>query len=158
MSDSAARLLEALEGRGMTVAVAESLTGGLVCAAITAVPGASRCFLGGIVAYAAPAKADVLGVPTSVLAMHGTVAAQTAQAMALAVRDRFGAQLGLATTGAAGPGWVGEHPPGTVFVAAAGPLPAVLVRHAELSGTRDDVRAATVELALAAGLEALGAR
>jgi nicotinamide-nucleotide amidase len=106
---------------GLTVAVAESLTGGLVVASLVAVPGASRCVRGGVVAYATDVKASLLDVPPSLLQEHGAVHPDVARAMASGVRQRLGADYGLATTGVAGPdpqdGWA----PGTFHVAVEGP-------------------------------------
>jgi PncC family amidohydrolase len=91
-------------GRGLTVAAAESCTGGLIAAAITSVPGSSGYFLGAVVSYADRAKVDLLDVPAAVLDAHGAVSAQAARAMAVAARDRFGASLAVSVTGIAGPG------------------------------------------------------
>lgn len=102
---------------GLTVACAESLTGGLVCDALVRVPGASRVLSGGIVAYATASKETVLGVPREVLADHGPVHSVTAAAMAKAAADRFSADLGCATTGVAGPEPQDGVAVGTVFVA-----------------------------------------
>ncbi len=103
--------------RGLTVACAESLTGGLVCDALVRVPGASRVLNGGIVAYATVSKETVLGVPREVLADHGPVHSVTAAAMAKAAADKFSADLGCATTGVAGPEPQDGVAVGTVFVA-----------------------------------------
>lgn len=109
-----------LRERGQTLAVAESCTGGLIAEAITEVPGASECFLGGVVAYADAAKQALLGVPEDVLAAHGAVSEPTARAMAEGVRARFGATYGLATTGISGPGGGSdEKPVGLVYLALA---------------------------------------
>ncbi|AEB11089.1 CinA family nicotinamide mononucleotide deamidase-related protein [Marinithermus hydrothermalis] len=113
-------LLRRLEARGGTLAVMESLTGGLVTSLLTDVPGASRVVLGGVVSYSAGAKAR-FGVPEAVLEAHGTVSAEAARAMAGAVRALFGATHGIATTGVAGPQPLEGHPVGTVYVGVAGP-------------------------------------
>jgi len=91
-------------GRRLTVATAESCTGGLIAATITAIPGASGYFLGAIVSYADAAKAGLLGVAPAVIESHGAVSAQVARAMAAGVRDRLGASLAVSVTGIAGPG------------------------------------------------------
>lgn len=107
-------------GRGMTVAVAESCTGGLVAATITEVPGSSGFFLGGVVTYANEAKAELLGVPVPMLDAHGAVSAQVARAMASGVRERFAATLAASVTGVAGPdGGSTEKPVGLTYVALA---------------------------------------
>jgi nicotinamide-nucleotide amidase len=106
--------------RGRTLAVAESCTGGLLAEKLTDVPGASSYFLGGVVAYANAAKVSLLGVPEELLAAHGAVSQPVARAMAEGVRERFGADLGLATTGISGPeGGSPEKPVGLVHLALA---------------------------------------
>src|ERR1700752_1081867 len=100
----ATEIIRLLTQAGDTVAAAESLTGGLVAAALTDVPGASNAFRGGVVAYATELKAQVLGVDVSMLKRHGPVYAPVAVAMAEGVRQRLGATFGVATTGVAGPG------------------------------------------------------
>ena len=116
----AERLQAICLGRGLTVAVAESCTGGLVADAITDIPGSSGYFLGGIVSYADTAKASLLGVPAEVLAAHGAVSAQVGLAMAEGVRERFAADLAAAVTGVAGPdGGSAAKPVGLTYVAVA---------------------------------------
>jgi nicotinamide-nucleotide amidase len=105
---------ELLREKGLTVAVAESTTGGLVCGLITTVPGSSDYFLGGIVSYSIGAKASVLDIPSDLLA-GGAVSVEVARAMADSVRRLFGADIGVAVTGVAGPGSGGEKKPvGTI--------------------------------------------
>ena len=101
--DLAEQILARLRARGHTVAVAESLTGGLVAVALTDIPGASASFRGGVVTYATELKAALLGVDPVMLARHGAVYAPVAAAMAAGVRERLGATFGVATTGVAGP-------------------------------------------------------
>ena len=113
--------VELLTAMGKTVAVAESLTGGLVVAALTSVPGASVVVRGGVIAYATEVKTALLGVPADLLARHGAVDPDVAAAMADGVRERLGATYGAATTGVAGPGPAEGKPQGTVFVAVQGP-------------------------------------
>jgi nicotinamide-nucleotide amidase len=113
----AAEILGLLAQSGQTLAVAESLTGGLVAAALTDVPGSSVAFRGGIVAYATELKAELLGVDAAMLAAHGPVYPAVAAAMAAGVRDRLGATVGAATTGVAGPGPQDGQPAGTVHIA-----------------------------------------
>jgi nicotinamide-nucleotide amidase len=128
-----------LAERGQTVAVAESLTGGLLAASLVAVPGASAVFRGGIVAYATDLKSALLDVPAALLERHGTVHADVAGAMADGVRRRLGATFGVATTGAAGPDPAGGQPAGTVHIAASGPLGAARQR-LSLAGDRRSIR------------------
>jgi nicotinamide-nucleotide amidase len=139
----AAEIIGSLRVRGQTVAVAESLTGGLVSAALTSVPGSSLAFRGGVVAYATPLKVALLGVPEQLLAEHGPVHAEVALAMARGVASRLGATFGLATTGVAGPGPADGHPAGTVFVAV-GSGREGNARGLRLTGDRAEVRAASV--------------
>jgi nicotinamide-nucleotide amidase len=108
-----------LAERGATVAVAESLTGGLLGAELTEMPGSSSTFVGGVIAYATPLKHSLLGVPEDLLVTHGAVHPEVAAAMARGVRERLGASYGLAVTGVAGPEPQDGQPVGTVHVAAA---------------------------------------
>jgi len=143
----ATEIIGLLTRAGETVAAAESLTGGLVAAALTDVPGSSNAFRGGVVAYATELKAEVLGVDVGLLKRHGPVYAPVAAAMADGVRTRLGATIGIATTGVAGPGPQDGHPAGTVHVAVslAGDT---IVRTMALAGGRDEVRRLTVERVL----------
>jgi len=149
---AAERLLRALERRGSTIAVAESLTGGLVTASLVDVPGASRSVRGGVVAYATDLKGSLLGVDARLLDERGAVDPDVAAAMAQGVRDRLGADLGLATTGVAGPDPQDGEEPGTVFLAVDG-LGRRRVVRLLLDGDRAAVRAqacaAAIDLALA---------
>lgn len=151
----AEELVRRLRERHASIAAAESLTGGLVCAALTSVPGASAVVVGGVVAYSPAVKQRLLGVPADLLERHGTVAAETAEAMAAGVRERTGAHWGLATTGVAGPDPLEGHPAGTVHVAVAGEAGAV-ARSWRLGGDRAAVRAGTVEQVLVLALQRLG--
>lgn len=153
----AAALLEALGRRGWTLAVAESLTGGLVCAALVEVPGASAVLRGGVVAYATDLKGALLDVDATLLAERGAVDPDVAAAMASGVRARLGADVGLATTGVAGPAAQDGHPPGTVHVAVATPSGAA-VRSVHLAGDRPEVRAAAVRTVLSLALDELAGR
>jgi nicotinamide-nucleotide amidase len=113
-------VIELLRAAGKTVAVAESCTGGLIAKRLTDIPGASEVFPGGVTAYSAQAKVSLLGVAPDVLKRYGAVSRETAVAMADGARARFGADVGLAATGIAGPDGDGSGlPPGTVFVALA---------------------------------------
>lgn len=137
-----------LLARGWTVAVAESLTGGLLSAALTQPPGASVTFRGGLVVYATDLKTVLADVPQPLLEAHGAVSADVAAALARGARDRLGADLGLGITGVAGPDPVGPHPPGTVFVAVAG-SGVSNVSGLLLAGSRLEIRDAAVAVALA---------
>ena len=137
----------ALAARGETVAVAESLTGGLLAAALTDRAGASETFRGGLVVYATDLKEQLAAVPGPLLAAQGAVSEETAAALAAGARDRLGADWGLATTGVAGPTEQEGQPVGTVFVAVAGPAGGE-VRRLTLPGERANVRAVSVTYAL----------
>ncbi|HST26347.1 MAG TPA: CinA family nicotinamide mononucleotide deamidase-related protein [Gaiellaceae bacterium] len=115
-------VLDLCRQEGLTLATAESCTGGLVAARLTSVPGSSDVFLGAIVAYANEVKEAALGVPAEVLAAHGAVSAETAAAMAAGARSRLGADVGIGVTGVAGPGGgTSEKPVGLVFIHAETP-------------------------------------
>lgn len=137
--------------RGYSVATAESLTGGLLADAFVSVPGASAVYLGGVVSYASSVKAAVLGVDADLLAQRGAVDAEVALQMARGVRDVVGgstrADVGVATTGVAGPDPADGHPVGTVFVAVSAPETEFVVP-LHLTGTRAQIRALSVEAAL----------
>jgi PncC family amidohydrolase len=113
-------LVQAFTERKLTLAVAESDTGGLLLEQLTAVPGSSAVVLGGVVAYADSLKTALLGVPLEILREHGAVSAKAAEAMAVGVRELAKADVGVATTGIAGPGGATETKPvGLAFVAVA---------------------------------------
>jgi nicotinamide-nucleotide amidase len=143
----AAEVLSLLHAANWTVATAESLTGGLVAATLTDIPGASRSFRGGVVSYATDLKASLLGVDSAMLAAHGAVYAPVAAAMAAGVRDRLGATVGIATTGVAGPDPQDGVAPGTVHIAVSLDDDTI-VRTIALAGDRDEVRTLTVERVL----------
>jgi len=156
----AATLVETLVARGLTIAAAESLTGGLVASALVDVPGASRTMRGGIVAYDTRAKRDLLGVDGGLLAERGAVDPRVAEQMASGIRRAFTldgsiADLGLATTGVAGPDPQDGHAVGTVYVAVA-TAEDVVVERCELSGGRAEIRAAAVDAVLELALRVLG--
>ena len=147
MSHVTAELIERLTERGLTVAVAESLTGGLLCAALTEVPGASAVIRGGVVAYATDLKASVLGVSEELLAEKGAVDSDVALQMAAGVALKLGADIGLSTTGVAGPEPQDGKAVGTVFIACVwGEKRSV--EELSLSGTRNEIRSLTVHAAL----------
>ncbi|GGL26700.1 CinA family protein [Phycicoccus endophyticus] len=147
MSGEAARLVADLAEAGLSVGTAESLTGGLVCAALVDVPGASAVVRGGVVAYATDLKASVLGVDEELLRRAGAVDPQVAAQLARGACRVLGSDLGVSTTGVAGPEPADGAPVGTVFLAVAGPGGTAVEEHA-LTGDRAAVRAATVWLAL----------
>lgn len=138
---------ELLRRAGDTVATAESLTAGLLCATLAEVPGASEVLRGGIASYASDVKISVLGVDRAIVAAHGVVSAACAAAMAEGARSLLSATWAVATTGVAGPTRQEGKAVGTVFVAVAGPDGAH-GRELALPGSRDDVRRATVAAAL----------
>ena len=149
--DTLARVVVArLAAAGHTVAVAESLTAGLVGATLTEVAGSSAVFRGGLHVYATDLKASLAGVPQELLDEHGAVSAPTAESLAEGVRSRLGATYGLALTGVAGPDPQEGHPPGTLHVAVAGPAGTVS-RTLRLPGDRSRVRL----LSVTAGLDLL---
>ena len=111
----AVTVILAMQGR--SVATAESLTGGQLGSTITSIPGASKIYRGGVIAYASDLKTDLLGVSQSLLAEGGAVQAQVALEMATGAAQRLDAEFGLAVTGVAGPDSQDGHLPGTVFVA-----------------------------------------
>ena len=154
----AAQVVGLLTRRGQTLAVAESLTGGLVVATLIAVPGASAVVRGGVVAYLSDLKADLLGVDPDLLAARGAVDPEVAAAMAIGVAIRLRADYGLATTGVAGPDPQDGHPVGVVHIAVAARDGAVspLARTFDPGLGRQGIRAATVAAALDHLLDVLG--
>lgn len=154
---SAQRLVTVLADRGLTVATGESLTGGLVCAELVSVPGASRVVRGGVVGYAYGVKSALLGVPAELLDRRGAVNAEVAGLLARGAADACRADIGLATTGAAGPDPSDGEAPGTVFVAVAGVADAPVVRRLALTGDRESIRRGAVDAVIALALEQLAA-
>lgn len=140
-------VLDLLAARGETLVTAESLTGGMLAALLTDVPGASRSFRGGVVAYATDLKESVLGVPTALVAEHGVVSAACAEAMAVGARRLGGSTYAVSTTGVAGPDLQEGKPAGTVFVAVASPR-GTSARELRLEGDREAVRRAACRRAL----------
>ncbi|NNU28243.1 CinA family protein [Isoptericola sediminis] len=140
-------VLGAVAARGWTLGVAESLTAGMVAAELATVPGASAVLRGGVVAYATDLKASLLGVDRALLASRGAVDADVAGAMAQGARAATGADVGLATTGVAGPDPQDGRPPGLVFVAVATPE-GTAVRRCDLTGDRPAVRSGAVAAVL----------
>lgn len=137
-----------LHERRQTLATAESITGGLVAHRVCLVPGASDYFRGGVVSYTDEVKAAQLGVPADLLERFGAVSEPVARAMAEGVRAKFGTDLGVATTGFAGPGGgTSEDPVGTAYVAVAHTSGTDVIRHGWL-GTRHEIMSRTAKLAL----------
>ena len=145
--EQVATLIADLARRGLSIATAESLTGGGLVARLVDVPGASHVVRGGVCTYAVDTKASVLGVSESRLALTGPVDEQVARQMAAGARSLFGASIGLSTTGVAGPGADG-FPAGTVHIACAHPA-GVEHRLLHLEGDRAQVRAGAIDAALA---------
>jgi nicotinamide-nucleotide amidase len=163
--EQAAALIAALVARGETVAAAESLTAGLVCATLAQVPGASAALRGGLVVYATELKTALAGVDARLLAEHGAVHPEVAAQLATGARERCGATWGLGLTGVAGPAAQDGVAPGTVYVGLAGPgtprlsgarvaepptggeASFVTVRTLALSGDRDLIRTQSVRAA-----------
>lgn len=142
------QLVGILKEKGYTIATAESCTGGLVAGRIVNVPGASWVFQEGYVTYSNEAKSRLLGVPDALIRDRGAVSKETATKMALGVACAAGAQVGIATTGVAGPdGGTKEKPVGTVFIACS-VNHKVTVRECHFSGDRMQVREQTVEQVL----------
>jgi PncC family amidohydrolase len=150
----AASLGEELTEAGMTVAVAESCTGGLLGAVLTANAGSSTYMRGGIIAYADDVKADHLGVGRHLLATHGAVSAEVAVAMADGARARFEATIGVSITGVAGPSASEQKPAGLVFVAVVLPGTSQVIRLDKDLG-REANRAQAVHTALALVADAI---
>ncbi|MCO5294151.1 MAG: CinA family protein [Homoserinimonas sp.] len=155
----AARIIRSLTERGRTIAVAESLTGGLLVAELISLPGASKVVLGGIVAYQSELKADLLGVDSKILESKGAIDPDVALQMADGVRFRLAvgskpADLGISTTGVAGPDLQDGHPPGTVYIAVSAEGSSQ-VRRLGLEGSRDQIRTETVGAALSLLAETL---
>jgi len=153
-SRDAAALIERLRAGEQTVATAESLTGGALVSRLVDVPGASHAVRGGIVAYATDVKRTVLGVDGALLDAHGAVHPDVAAQMAEGVRRVLGADIGIATTGIAGPESPDGQPVGRVHIAVA-TAAATLVVTRDLTGDREQIRAETVRQAIAATRDAL---
>lgn len=142
-------VVKRLKRKKMTLATAESITGGGLGAAVTSVPGASDVFLGGLITYSDQSKTKFLDIAKRILTKHTAVSEEVAIAMAQSARKQFGTDYAIATTGVAGPGKAYGQKVGTVWVAIdskKGPVTLCLA----LSGTREDIRHATIQSALAA--------
>lgn len=152
MSEEASAVIAQAVAKGISLAVAESLTGGAVAADLVSIPGASVVFRGGIVAYDPVIKHDLLEVDAAALASGGAVTALVATQMAEGVAKRLSSDFAVATTGVAGPDPepVSGQKPGTVFIAVAGTALGTLVRELSLTGDRAEIRAKATRAALQA--------
>jgi nicotinamide-nucleotide amidase len=140
-------ILEILTSRGQTVSIAESLTGGGLGEALTQVPGSSKVFLGGIIAYTAEVKVNELHVQQSTIDAHTVVSEEVAIEMAMGALKKFGTTWGIATTGVAGPGDYQGIREGTVWIAIQGPINESI--HLTLDSGRDGVRTGAISSAIA---------
>lgn len=155
MEDKARRLVARLKERRSTIATAESLTGGRIAAAITSVPGSSEIFPGGIVSYCDRIKAELLGVPETLLAQYGAVSEPVARAMAQGAAQRLKTDFAVSATGLAGPDGDGSgQPVGTVFLGLY-TEGKTFCSHLTLEGSREQIQHQTVEKALELALFAL---
>jgi nicotinamide-nucleotide amidase len=156
MPSDAERVIAAATEAGLSIGVAESLTGGDVCVKLVAVPGSSAVLRGGVVAYAIDVKVSVLGVDPDALDRYGPVSRETVVAMARGVRHVLGADVGIATTGAAGPEPHGGQPPGTAYVGVdvGDGDPRVSALH--VPGSRAEVCASVRDAALALAADVIG--
>ncbi len=158
MQELASSVVAALRERGLTCAACESLTGGMICAALVDVPGASAVLRGGLVTYQTDTKTLLAEVPSGLIRQQGVVSTAVAMAMAEGVRARLGADIAVSATGMASPGNPDDPPAGTVFVGVASPA-GVRAIPLRLQGDRQQVRRQTVQQALQAILaEAIHAK
>ena len=137
-----------LKRKGLTLCVAESITGGGLAQTITDVPGASAAFLGGVIAYSDVSKTKFLAVPKRILTKESAVSETVARQMAQEARTSFGADYAISTTGVAGPGKAYGQKAGTVWIAIASKRETIAIA-LELKGTRSEIRHATIESAIA---------
>lgn len=150
MSELAATVVRTLTQRTLSLATAESLTGGLLGATVTAVPGASKVYLGGVVAYASAMKRVLLDVPDEDIVRHTVVSEEVALSMAIGLQNLTHADYVIAVTGVAGPDAQDGHEPGEVWIAVLGPRVASFpqfqqVERFEFPGDRETIRRETVE-------------
>lgn len=153
------KAIELLKRDGLSIAIAESLTGGLLLSELVSIPGASQVLRGGIVAYQTQFKHELLGVDSELLAREGAVHPEVARQMAIGVRKRFAtdsnlADIGVSTTGVAGPEPQDGKQPGTVFIGVSTKKGA-MAKGFSLLGDRDRIRESSVRLALASLVETL---
>lgn len=147
MQTIAQEVIAVLAARGLTVAACESLTGGMICASLVDVPGASRVVRGGLVTYQTDTKTLLAGVDAALIAEKGVVSGEVAQAMAEGARSRLGVDIAVSATGMASPGEAWEPAAGTVYVGIASAQGSRAIRLA-LAGDRQEIRLQTVEAAL----------
>ena len=152
MNELAAKVIRTLGQRTLHLAVAESITGGLIRATLTTVPGASKVYLGGVVSYATRLKNRLLGVPVETIAAHTVVSEEVAIEMAVGLQERTNVDWVIAVTGVAGPDPQEGHEPGEVWICVLGPRIASLpqfqqTERFQFEGERDAVRAQTVDAA-----------
>ncbi|MFA5918202.1 MAG: CinA family protein [Candidatus Nanopelagicaceae bacterium] len=151
---NARAVVELLKAKKQSVAVAESITGGGVGAALTAVGGASDVFLGGVIAYSPAVKESLLGIEKETIATFGVVSEEVAVAMADGIRELLGSTWGISTTGVAGPGDADGVAAGTVWIAISGPINQTT--QLEVEGEREVVRNASVSSAISTFERILG--
>lgn len=144
---TAQAIIRGLQAQGLTVATCESLTGGMICAALVDVPGASRVVRGGLITYQTDTKSLLAGVDAGLIETHGVVSAEVARAMAAGARDALHADIAVSATGMASPGEIGDPPAGTVFVGLASAA-GVQAVELHLTGDRQAVRQQTVDTAI----------
>ena len=149
MLPSAREAITALKDRGLTVCTCESLTGGLICATLVDVPGASKVVRGGLITYQTDTKPLLAGVDAALIEEKGVVSAEVAAAMAEGARNRLQADIAVSATGMASPGEPDEPPAGTVFVGVASEK-GVRTIPLKLTGSRAEIRQATVKAAIEA--------
>ena len=156
MLEQAREIVEICNRRGLTIATAESCTGGLIAAILTEVPGASQVFTHGFITYANPAKVAMIDVSEAMLASHGAVSEPIARSMAEGARRTAGTSFGIGVTGIAGPGGGSEQKPvGLVHVACANPQGKTQHKECHFEGSRTCIRLKTVEAGLAMLLKQL---
>ncbi|MBI4753147.1 CinA family protein [Candidatus Desantisbacteria bacterium] len=142
--------------KGLTLSIAESCTGGMICSRITDVPGSSMYFAGGVIAYSNKIKVQMLGVKQEALDAHGAVSAQIAIEMAKGVRERYETNIGLAVTGIAGPGGGSlQKPVGLVYLSLEPPTGETICKKCKFIGERKDIRIQSTQVMLEMLLEYL---
>jgi len=146
--NSIEKIINTLQYRKETIAVAESITGGKLAAALTSAPGSSKVFLGGIVAYSIESKSQELGIPKRLINKFGVYSEEIALEMANGVRKKFNSDWSIASTGVAGPGPAEETPAGSIWLVIIGPQATQNIR-LSLQGSREEIRVGAVTSAVA---------